>query len=91
MTASATKKPITGWLPILLLMVNGVCVAVNHKLNLYLSGIIDSAVFFPVVNGGGLILTTLSAVFLFREKLSRRQWVGLVLGMLATFCLCSPF
>ena len=56
------------------LAVGGVLQAVNHKLNLYLSGVMDSAVFFPIVNGGGLVLTTLLAVPLFRERLAGRQW-----------------
>ena len=66
----------------------GGCVAVNHKLNLYLSGIVDSAVFFPVVNGGGLILATLAALIIYREKLTKRQWCGITVGILSVICLC---
>ena len=62
-----------------------------NKWNLYLSGVMDSAVFFPVVNGGGLILTTLSAVVLFRERLRVKQWVGMLIGTAAVICLCNPF
>ena len=35
---------------IFLMLISGVCFAVNNKLNLYLSGVIDSVIFFPVVN-----------------------------------------
>ncbi len=79
------------WLVLALIAVCGVCAALNNKWNLYLSGVMDSAVFFPVVNGGGLILTTLSAVLLFRERLGGRQWIGIVLGILSVLCLCNPF
>ena len=73
------------------LAVGGVLQAVNHKLNLYLSGVMDSAVFFPIVNGGGLVLTTLLAVTLFREWLDGRQWVGLILGIVSVVLVCNPF
>ena len=76
---------------LLLMAVVGICVAVNNKLNLFLSGVMDSAVFFPLVNGGGLVLTALAAVLLFRERLSRKQWVGVLVGIVAVIFLCNPF
>lgn len=85
------KKSIFSWLPILLMILHGGCIAVNNKLNLFLSGVMDSAVFFPVVNGVGLILTSLAAFVLFRERLTRRQWLGLATGIAAVLCLCNPF
>ncbi len=72
-------------------ILGGICIAVNHKLNLYLSGVMDSAVFFPLVNGGGLVLTTLAAMIFFREKLNRKQWIGVILGTLSVVFLCNPF
>ncbi len=59
----------------------GVCVAVNNKINLGLSGKVDSAILFPIVNGGGLVLTMLCAVTIFREKLSPKQWIGFFTGI----------
>lgn len=53
------RKSILLIFPILLIILSGVFVALNNKFNLYLSGVIPSAIFFPVVNGGGLILSTL--------------------------------
>ena len=90
-----TEKTSSGKKMLLLLIafmvLNGVCVAVNHKLNLYLSGVMDSAVFFPIVNGGGLVTTTLAAVVIFREKLSLKQWIGVVVGIASVIFLCNPF
>ncbi|MBR2907101.1 MAG: EamA family transporter [Clostridia bacterium] len=74
-----------------IMIASGACVAVNNKFNLYLSGVMDSAVFFPIVNGGGLVLTTLSAVLLFKERLSKKRWVGVVLGIASVVFLCNPF
>ena len=79
------------WLLLGIMIASGACVAVNNKFNLYLSGVMDSAVFFPIVNGGGLVLTTLAAVLLFKEKLSTKQWIGVVVGIASVVFLCNPF
>lgn len=76
---------------ILIVVGYGVCIAVNNKFNLYLSGVIDSAVFFPLVNGGGLVLSTVAAILLFREKLSKKQWIGVGLGIISVLFLCMSF
>lgn len=81
----------TAWLLIGSLIVCGVCIALNNKWNLYLSGVMESAVFFPIVNGGGMVLNTLAAVLFFREKLTWKQWVGIVLGTASVIFLCNPF
>ena len=89
--ADKQKKGKIFWLLLTIIFVNGVTVAANNKFNLYLSGVMDSAVFFPIVNGGGLVLTTLAAVLLFREKLTKKQWVGVVFGIASVVFLCNPF
>lgn len=88
---AAAGKALRSWLPAGLLVGGGVCAALNNKLNLFLSGVMDSAVFFPLVNGGGLVLTAVAAVLLFRERLAPRQWAGLSLGILSVVFLCNPF
>ena len=54
----------------------------------YLSGVIDSVIFFPVVNGGGLVLTTLASLLIFKERLRGKQWIGILLGIASVLCLC---
>ena len=78
-------------LAVIIMILCGIVAAVNNQLNLYLSGIMDSAVFFPIVNGGGLVLTVISSVMLFKEKLTKRQWIGLVTGIVSVLFLCNPF
>ena len=73
---------------LVLIVVAGAFASVNHKLNLYLSGVMSSAVFFPIVNGGGLVLATLAALVIFREKLTKKQWCGVTIGILSVLCLC---
>ncbi|MEA4888365.1 MAG: EamA family transporter [Clostridiaceae bacterium] len=79
------------WPTVVLLIGGGVCMAVNNKLNLFLSGVMESAVFFPIVNGGGLVLTTVAAVILFRERLTLKQWIGLSFGVASVVFFCNPF
>ena len=74
-----------------IMLLNGVCIALNGKFNLFLSGVMDSAVFFPTVNGGGLVLSTVAAVILFKERLTVKQWIGILLGTVAVVLLCNPF
>ena len=52
-------------------------------INIHLAGALPSAVFFPVFNGGVIFGSTLLSRFLFKERLSRLQWGGLLLGVLA--------
>ena len=79
------------WFPVVLMIGGGFSAAVINKLNLFLSGVMESAVFFPIVNGGGLVLTTAAAVVFFRERLTLKQWIGLFLGILSVVFVCNPF
>lgn len=85
------KSGKVNYIILLVIVIAGACVAVNNKLNLYLSGVMDSAVFFPIVSGGGLVLTTISALIVFKEKLTKKQWAGIVIGILSVILLCNPF
>lgn len=75
-------------LVLVIMIASGICVAANHKLNLALSGEIPSAIFFPIVNGGNLVLTMLSALMIFKERLTKRQWIGVILGVISVGFLC---
>lgn len=71
---------------ILLFVLIGVGMAANHKLNLYLVGVLPATVFFPVVNGGALILTSLTAFIVFKEKLTKNNGQVFYLGLPQYFC-----
>lgn len=53
----------------------------GNQLALYAAAQIDAGVMFPVMNGGILILCSLTAVVFFKERLTKRQWVGIALGV----------
>ena len=65
-------------------LISGATFAVPHTANLYLAGAMPSAVFFPIINTGALVLTLLAATLLFKEKLSRLQWLGIALGLISS-------
>ena len=66
----------------------GICTFTMHFINLKMSGIIPSQLFFPVVNGVPLVLSMILSVTLFKESLSPRQVIGLIGGILALIAIC---
>ncbi len=77
-TGTVFKKSLIG-----IALLSGVCCGANNMINLYLSGIMPAIVFFPIANGGYILLATLSARFIFGEKLTAMQTVGIILGVIA--------
>ncbi len=69
----------------------GICAGINNQLNLFLAGKMDAAIFFPIVNGVGLVLSSIAGVVVFRDKLSLKQWIGVVCGIASVVLLCNPF
>jgi multidrug transporter EmrE-like cation transporter len=59
-----------------------------NYINLKLSGLLPSQLFFPLINGSAIILSSLSSVFIFKESLSKKQVVGLVGGILSLIAIC---
>ncbi len=83
-------KPTENWktkLGVILSLV-GLGMAVNNVINLHLSGVINSAVFFPIINGGHLVMVTLFAVVVYKEKLTLKQTIGVICGILSVVLLC---
>ena len=72
-------------------MICGIGVAGNNALNLYLSGVTDTAIFFPIVNGVPLLCSLLVSFILFKEKLKKKQLWGLLVGIVAIVCLFFKF
>ena len=73
--------------PIILMLLTGVAIGAINEINLYLSGAMPGIIFFPIVNGGVIILSALSAILIFREKLPRMQLLGLIAGIVSVLCL----
>ena len=89
LTNTAIKK--RGVWYYIIIVLSGLSVALNNFINLYLSGKVDSAIFFPLVNGGGLVLVTLCALIIYKEKLTLKQWIGIAVGVISVVLLGNPF
>ncbi len=76
----APKIHRSGWKFILLC---GLLSCTYMRLNLYLSTVIPAVVFFPVSNGMNVILAAVAGRFLYRERLTRPQLVGIGIGLVA--------
>ncbi len=66
-------------------IVSGAFMGIVNVLNLFLIGVMPSIIFFPLANGGLLILTILAAIVFFRERIKAIQWIGIILGLV---CMC---
>lgn len=73
---------------VIIAVVCGICVYAMNILNLHLSGVLPSQVFFPLVNGSSIVLTSLMSVVIFKERLSKKQLVGLCGGILSLIAIC---
>ncbi len=66
----------------------GIAVSIPNMINLYLSGVMESIIFFPVVNGANLLLMLVVSLLLFKEKLTKIRWLGFFIGCIAIGILC---
>jgi len=58
-----------------------------NSLCLTLSLMMPASVMYPVSSGGGIALTAFIAVAFYREKLSSKQLIGLVFGIVSVVLL----
>ena len=73
---------------VLLSVLCGACVFGANFLNLKLSGMLPSQLFFPLINGSSIVITSVISVLVFKEHLTKKQSVGLVGGILSLVAIC---
>lgn len=66
----------------------GICMFAVNYLNLKLAGMLPSQLFFPLANGGTMIFSQIMSAVIFKERLSKKQFVGLVGGICALIAIC---
>ena len=59
-----------------------------QSLYTYSSSVIDGTLLFPAYNGGSTLLVTLSGILIYKEKLTKRQWFGILVGAIAILLMC---
>lgn len=63
----------------------GICVGMLNFLNLSLSGKLPSVILFPIYNIGSMLLSSIISSIIYKDKPTKRQSVGFVLGIVAIF------
>lgn len=61
-----------------------------NRLIITTSGVLDAIIFFPVFNGGTIILSSILSILIFKEKLAKKQILGIALGVMA-ICVIGFF
>lgn len=59
----------------------GTCFAICNLLNTYLAGKLDSAIFFPTLNVGAILLSTVIGLIAYKERFSKIMFSILFLGI----------
>lgn len=68
-------------------LLTGLVVVVYSRINLYLAGALDTVLYYPVSNGGAVLLTLIVSVCVFREPLKRNHVLCFVCGTAAILLL----
>ena len=69
---------------------SGVIVGLYSSVNLTLAGALNSMIYYPIANGGALLLTVLVSFFVFKEKISTKKLIGFIIGLLSIVALSLP-
>lgn len=69
------------------IVVRGLGLAVVNFLVMVLSNTMEASVMFPIISAGGIVMTFLVSLFLYKEKLSLLQYIGLMLGIVSIIFL----
>lgn len=70
-----------------LMAVYGISIALVNLLVMILSTKMNVSLMFPLVSAGGLIANSLISIFVYKEKLTKKQYVGLSFGALAVILI----
>jgi drug/metabolite transporter (DMT)-like permease len=68
----------------------GITVGFYSMVNLTLAGALNSMIYYPVANGGALVLTIIVSRIMFKEALDLRKGIGCAIGCIGIICLSLP-
>ena len=68
-------------------LIAGLCFGCCNLLNTFLAGKLDSAFFFPVQNISVIIMSVVSGLIFFRERLCKKDYLVFLLGCVAIFLM----
>lgn len=71
----------------MLFLIAGLANGLVNFLVLVLSSKMPASVMFPVISAGGIVTTALVSIFVYKERLSKYQTIGLILGTISIIAL----
>lgn len=71
--------------PILIMALLGAAAYGGNFLQLMAAGNVPASVQFPLVSGGVIVLSALVSAFIFREKISKKEWISVAGAFVSTF------
>lgn len=76
------------WKPILFYgALTGIVLALFQRLNMYVTSVTDGTFMMPTYSGLQTVMMTLVGVLIFHDKLSRRQLLGVLFGVVCVICM----
>ena len=70
--------------PMWIMVLIGAATYTGNFLHLVAANDVPASVQFPLVSGGVIVLSALVSFFIFREKLSRQEWISIAGAFVAT-------
>lgn len=70
--------------------ISGLIIGLYSIVNLTLAGALDSMIYYPVANGGAMILTVIVSLCFFKERTTLTKTIGMVLGLCGILLLSLP-
>jgi len=80
----------TGKSAVLLAALSGAVIGFYSTVNLTLSGKLDSMIYYPIANGGAMLLTVIVSAIVFGERFDKSRVFGTIMGLLGILCLSIP-
>lgn len=68
-------------------VLNGMFNGGNNLFVMILTGLVPNAVLYPTVSAGGIVLSCVAALLIYKEKLSGKQIVGYIIGVVSVVLL----
>ena len=72
------------WKPFFAMVLMGAAAYTGNFLHLKAANKVPASVQFPLVSGGVIVLSSLVSAFIFREKLSKKEWISVLGAFIAT-------
>lgn len=71
-------------------LISGIVIGLYSLVNLTLAGNLDSMIYYPVANGGAMLLTVIISFTVFKEKTTMEKIIGTAIGLIGIIALSLP-